>query len=86
MLNKIEDKIKEIKEINDDALFSPQAIVALGVVLNTKLVPSVFTFYRLVRSGKLKAVNLGSGDAPRYFVKGKDLKNFLAERYQLEII
>lgn len=83
MLDKIKKQLEEIREINDEALFSPQAIMEMGVVLNTKLVPSVFTFYRLVKSGKLTATNFGSGGAPRYFVKGKDLKVFLTERYKL---
>ena len=82
----LEEIKKQIESIDDSALFNPQQVVKLGVVTNTKLVPSVFTFYRLIKRGQLKAVNLGSGGSPRYFVKGKDLKNFLAERYQLEII
>lgn len=86
MLDKMKNQIESIKSINDDALFSSKAIMEMGIVVNTKLVPSVFTLYRLIKRGKLKAVNMGNGDEPRYFVKGKDLKEFLAERYQLELV
>lgn len=77
---------KQIESIDDNALFNPKQVIELGVVVNTKLVPSVFTFYRLIKRGQLKAVNLGSGGSPRYFVKGRALKEFLAERYQIDII
>lgn len=80
-------KIKnQIEEIDDNALLNAKQAIELGIVINTKLVPSVFTFYRLIKRGQLKAVNLGSKDSPKYFVKGKDLKEFLANRYQIEII
>lgn len=77
---------KQINKIKDDELFSPEDVIKMGVVVNTKLVPSVFTLYRLVKRGQLKVINLGSGGSPRYFVKGADLKEFLRERYQIGII
>jgi hypothetical protein len=77
---------KQIESIDDNAMFTPKQITELGVVINTKLVPSVFTFYRLIKRGQLKPTNLGSGGSPRYFVKGKDLKEFLGARYQIEIV
>ena len=83
-VSNIKDALAKIADINDDALFEPNKIVKMNLVVNTKLVPSVFTLYRLIKSGKLKAVTLGTGDAPRYFVKGKDLKKFLSNCYQLE--
>lgn len=78
------EEIKQIIEIIDDnALFSPKQVLDFGVITNTRLEPSVFTFYRLIKRGQLTAVNLGTGASPRYFVKGKDLKEYLNKRYDL---
>lgn len=83
----MENLEKELDEISDTALFNPTEVTKLGFIKNTHLVPSAFTLYRLIKSGKIKAVNIGLGKKfPRYFVKGKDLKNFVRERYNLEII
>lgn len=76
------DEIKQkLDTIDDNALYSPKQVLDFGVITNTKLEPSVFTFYRLIKRGQLKAVNLGSGGSPRYFVKGKDLRDYICERY-----
>lgn len=79
----IEELQKLVEAIDDNVLLNPKRVIEMGVVVNTKLIPSVFTFYRLIKRGQLKAVNLGSGGSPRYFVKGRDLKAFLTDRYQL---
>lgn len=82
----LRERIKEIHAINDDALFDPKKVVKMRVVVNTQMKASVFTLYRLIKSGKLKSTNIGTGAKPRYFIKGKDLKAFLIDRYQLQEI
>lgn len=77
---------KQIAEIQDKKLYTPKEILAMGVIVNTELKPSVFTIYRLIDSGKLPAMDLSAGKKPQYQVKGKDLKKFLAERYQFQEI
>ena len=81
MLNKLKEKVNNIAEINDEALFEPRAIVKMELVVDTLMKPSVFTIYRLIKRGKLPAIDLSTGTAPRYFVRGKDLKEFLSKRY-----
>ena len=80
MLKKI---IAKIKRIDDEALLSPSHILKMGILLNTKLEPSVFSFYRMIKRGEIKSVNLGTEKAPRYYVKGSDLKKYLLKRYNL---
>jgi len=75
---------KQIAKIEDNKIYTPKDILEMGVVIDTNLKPSIFTVYRLIKSGKLKAVDLGTGSVAKYKVKGKDLKKFLCERYQLE--
>lgn len=81
------DKVKKaIKKIKPDELYSPEDIHKFGVVVNTKLEPSVFTIYRLIgngKDGKLPSVNIGTGSKSRHFVKGADLIKYLKETYQL---
>lgn len=74
---------KEYRKIDENALYSPEQIVDMELIVDTKLKSSVFTVYRLIKRGKLKSENLGSGGAPRYFVKGNVLKKFVKERYSL---
>lgn len=81
MLKKLENKINKIK---DTDLLSVDQIVSLGVVLNTKLEPSPFTLYRWIKRGQLQAMNMGTGKSSRYFVRGKDLKTFLLNRYAIK--
>lgn len=77
------DVQKKIEAIKGDKMMTPNEIVDLGLVLNTKLQPSMFTVYRLIKSGKLPAANLGNGAVPRFMVKGSDLKKYLKERYNI---
>lgn len=79
----IDEIKKKLDTIDDNALYSPKQVLDFGVITNTKLEPSVFTFYRLIKRGQLKAVNLGSGGSPRYFVKGKDLRDYIEARYDI---
>ena len=66
---------KAMTKIEDGKLYSPEDIHELGVILNTKLEPSMFTVYRLIKNGKLPAVNIGAGAHSRHFVKGEDLRS-----------
>ena len=78
------DKIKKaIAAIKGDKLYSTDEINEMGVIVNTKLEPSSFTLYRLIKNGKLPAVDIGTGSSARHFVKGSDLKKYLQETYKL---
>lgn len=74
---------KKIKEIKNTELLSAPEIIKLGLITDTNLKPSLFSLYRIIKNGQLKAVNMGNGNVKRYFVEGKDLKRFLVKRYQL---
>lgn len=74
---------KTIKKIKDDDLYSTEDVLALGVIVNVKLEPSILAFYRLIKNGKLEAVDIGAGKHKRYFVKGLELKRYLVETYKL---
>lgn len=78
-VKQIQGAVERVKAVADDAVFSPSEIVAL--VKNKAIIPSVFSLYRFIKRGGIKAVNLGTEDEPRYYVKGRDLKKFFAERY-----
>ena len=80
MLKKI---IAKIKKIDDEVMLNPNQILEMGIVLNTELKPSTFLFYRMLRRKEIKAINLGTEKSPRYFIKGKNLKEFLLKRYNL---
>ena len=82
----IEKLKKAIKKIKDDDLYSPEDIFELGVIVNTKLEPSMFSVYRLIKNGKLPAVDAGAGKHSRHFVKGADLKKYLVKTYKLYVL
>ena len=73
--------IEKVKRIDDDIMLNPEQVLKMGIVLNTKLKPSTYSFYRILKRREIKSINLGTEKAPRYFVKGKDLKEFLLKRY-----
>ena len=79
----IEDIKKAIKKIKDGTLYSTEDIHKLGVIVNTRLEPSMFTLYRLIKNEKLSAINMGTGKHSRHFVKGEDLKKYLRETYKI---
>lgn len=77
-------KIKKVlARLTDDKLYSPEEIKKLGVIVDTKLEPSLFTIYRLIKNKKLPAVDIGTGRSSRHFVKGFDLKDYLKKTYKL---
>lgn len=80
MIKKLKQAIKKMK---DDDLYSTEDVFNLGVIVNIKLEPSTITLYRLIKKGKLEAVDVGAGKHSRYFVKGVDLKKYLVETYKL---
>ena len=80
MLKKI---IAKIKRIDDEAMLNPKQISEMGIMLNTKLKPSGLSFYRMLRRKEIKSINLGTEKSPKYFIKGKNLKEFLLKRYNL---
>lgn len=75
---------KTIQEIDDNDLLNPKQIVEeKGLILNTNLEPSRFTLYRLIKNGKIEAVDMGTGKAPKYFVRGKDLKHYVKNKWNI---
>lgn len=81
MLKEIQTKLKKV---NSEKTYSPQEICEMGLVKNTKGEPSIFTVYRLIKSGKLKAIDLATGEVrPRYAVKGSQLIEFVETRYKI---
>lgn len=72
---------RKIKKIDPNKLYSPQEILDLGVITDTSLKASLFTFYRVLKSGNLPYINIGIGKRPRYRVNGKDLIKYLESRF-----
>ena len=79
----IEEIIAKIKKIDDSVMLNPNQILKMGIMLNAKLEPSECLFYRTLKRGEIKSMNLGTVKSPRYFVNGKDLKEFLLKRYNV---
>ena len=73
---------KGLKNIDDDQTLDINEVFAMGLIVNTKLEPSRFTMYRLIKKGTLQTVDVGLGQ-PRYLISGKSLKNFIKSRYKL---
>lgn len=76
---------RKMNKIDDNKLYSTHEIIELGLIQDTTMKPSVFTLYRLIKRKVLNAVNMSAGQKPKYFVKGKDLREFIANRYQFKI-
>ena len=75
---------KQISQIDEAEMYTPEEITNMGILLNSSLKPCLFSVYRLIRNGKIKAANLGIGTQPRYMVLGKELKEFLSARYKIQ--
>ena len=60
-------------------MYSPDQITKLGLILDTKFKPSLHKVYRLVKTGKLPAIDMSSGEQPRLFIEGKDLRRYVEE-------
>ena len=69
--------------IDANAVYDPRTVIEMGFITNTKLEPSLFTLYRIIKRGQLKALNLGTDVQPRYAVKGSDLRDFVKKRYNI---
>lgn len=82
----MENLITDINKISDNSLLNPYEVAGNDVVKNLKLASNVYQVYRLIKGGYLPAINTSAGAKPRYFVKGRDLKNFIRSRVNLEII
>lgn len=78
-VKEIRTAVERVIALSDEAMLTPSEIV--GTVKSKSVVPSVFSLYRFIKRGNLKAVNLGTEDEPRYHVRGKDLKRFITERF-----
>lgn len=78
-VKQIQGAVERVNAVGDEAVLTPSEIVS--TVKNKSILPSVFSLYRFIKRGNLKAVNLGTEDEPRYHVKGRDLKKFFNERY-----
>lgn len=75
----IQGALERVKAISDDAVLTPSEIVS--TVKNKSIVPSVFSLYRFIKRGNLKAVNLGTDDEPRYHIKGREFKKFFGQKF-----
>ena len=74
------EKIKEkLETIDDNALLNAKQIADYDLIFNTNLEGSRYTVYRRIKGGDLPAVNVGTKNSPKYFVKGKDLKEYVRE-------
>jgi len=81
MLEKIKRKIENVDTGKN---YSVTEILELGVIINSKQLPSAMTIYRLIEGGRLKAKNIGYGKKfGRYIVSGKDLKEYLTKWYEV---
>ena len=78
-IKQIQGATERVNAVSDETVLTPSEIV--NIVKNKQIVPSVFSLYRFIKRGALKAVNLGTEDEPRYHIKGRDLKRFFKERY-----
>jgi hypothetical protein len=78
-------KTKSGVELKNNKLYTPKEIVDLPVVKQSKLIPSVFTLYRLMKNSKIAiTADKSTGDLPRYLISGKAISTFLKSRYQVK--
>lgn len=80
----LENIKKQLKKIEDGKMYNPEQIVNLRVLFNTQLKPSRFKIYRLIKRGEIPTVNLGTEKSPRYFVQGKELKQYVKKTYKIK--
>lgn len=71
------------KEIDPKKMYSAPEIAKIGVIVNAKLESFDYKIYRLINSGELPAVNLGSDKMPRWAVEGADLLTYINDKYGL---
>lgn len=77
-------KVKKPRKITNSATYSVRQIVDLKVIPTySKASSTVYRLQRHIRQGLLKASNIGTEKRPIYAVTGKDLKDYLKERYDL---
>lgn len=75
--------INRLEKVIDTQMYSPDDIVELAVILNTKFEPSLYKVYRLIKSGKLEAVNMSAEPTqPRWFVEGRTLKKYVKSLFK----
>jgi len=79
----IEKIRRTVQRIDPKAMYSPEQITEMGVILDSKLQVSRFKIYALIREGKIESVNLGAGGNPRYYVKGADLKKYVKTVFKI---
>lgn len=77
-------KIKAgLEKVKGKKTLSTTEVVSAGLIVNSYLQPSMFTLYRLLGRGQIKAINVSSGGRPVYLIDVASLKNFLTKRYNL---
>lgn len=79
----IENVRNAILTIKDSDRLSPSDILKMNLVVSRNLVPSYWTLYRMINSGKIKSYNISAGDSPAYLIDGKSLKDYLRGAYKL---
>jgi hypothetical protein len=73
--------LNRLKKLEDNKVYSVDEIVAMQVILNTKLVSTRNKVYRVITRKELPAVNLGGAGQARWFVQGRDLKKYVESRF-----
>ena len=82
-IEKFTKAIDTVMKLKDDDLFSPSDITKMGLIFNTRVNPCIYTLYRFLRNGEIKAMNLASDKWPRYVVRGAELKKFVQSKYKV---
>ena len=80
----LQQLMKKIDAIKDDAMLTPAEIQKLGVLIDSNRKPTRDVLYKLIKRGVLGAMNLGASPVkPQYVIQGSELKRFLRERYRV---
>ena len=80
MLKKLQHNLQKI---GDNDLLTPSEIVDLGLILNVDLEPSLPRLYRMLKKDEIPFVNMGTPKAPIYYIKGKDIREYVTRKYNL---
>jgi len=81
---KVSEIKRKLKLLESDKLYSVNEVVAMGLIVDGKLNPSVFTVYKLIGAGELPATNFGKGGRPRWFVQGKHIRAYVAKLMKIK--
>lgn len=66
--------------IVSDEIYTPNEIAEMDLYLTKTKVTKHQMILRMIRTGKIKATNLGTEKQRRYVVRGKDLLEFINQK------